>query len=294
MSATAHLNAVTRQLIDASRELIAKSANGAPGFDVSLFNDSDRISLWAPFEVLEKSSKDDPKLGYISGVATTEAPDADGDIVLTDGIDWSYFVGDNDNEGKGFLIDEHPVGNHNVVGYPLSVSTITVPYGEQMVKGAKVKGALYLEDRRGAELYQKACTMKRAGGDRKLGFSIEGSVKPGGRRGKVVEKSQVKWLAITAAPKNELSWWEPVAKSLFTAAGHSLSKSDTTTKHVLDTASVVLSKLSGNVNIDQMAEMLVIRLLKSNQDMSWKDAVSVLQHVLKTVSSPTAPQSVRG
>jgi hypothetical protein len=43
-----------------------------------------------------------------------------------------------------------------------------------------------------------------------------------------------------------------------------------------------------------MAELLVIRLLKSNQDMSWKDAVSVLQHVLKTVSSPTAPQSVRG
>lgn len=294
MSATAHLNIVTRQLIDASRELIAKGANGMPGFDVSLFNDADRISLWAPFEVLAKGANDDPKLGYISGIATTEAPDADGDIVLTDGIDWSYFVGDKDNEGKGFLIDEHPVGNHNVVGYPISVATVQVPNGEEMVKGAKVKGALYLEDRRGAELYQKACTMKRAGGDRKLGFSIEGSVKPGGRRGKVVEKSQVKWLAITAAPKNELSWWEPVAKSLLNAAGHKLHKSDVSAKHVVDVASVVLENLSGSTSPDQMAEALVVRLLKSHQDMSWRDAVSVLQHVLRTVSSPNAPQSVRG
>jgi hypothetical protein len=277
-------NSIVRALVDTSRALIAKGAPSA-GFDVSMFEDQDRFTTWLPFEPLTKSEVIDPRIGLIEGVATTEAPDADGDIILTDGIDWSYFIGANGTAGKGFIIDEHPVGSHNVVGYPISISQTQVPYKDKLVKGTKVKAGLYLEDSRGKALFEKACTMRRAGGERRLGFSIEGSVKPGGRKGKVVEKSQVKWLAITAAPKNDLSWWEPVAKSIMAAAGvHAEQAGTVTESHLTMVAAQVFKSLNQADDIDAIAEALVVRLCKSRPTLTWAEATTVLQHVLRTVT----------
>lgn len=287
---TAVTNRIVHALVDTSRAVIAKGASSA-GFDVSLFEDADRFTTWVPFEPLMKSENGviDPRIGLIEGVATTEAPDADGDIILTDGIDWSYFIGSNGKAGKGFIIDEHPVGSHNVVGYPISVSATQVPYDGKLIKGSKVKAGLYLEDARGKALFEKACTMRRAGGERRLGFSIEGSVKPGGRKGKVVEKSQVKWLAITAAPKNELSWWEPVAKSIMAAAGVPVDALGSATEtHVTQVAAQVFKSLSAPTDIDALAEALVVRLCKSRQSLTWAEATTVLQQVLRTVTQSSS------
>lgn len=280
---------LVRALEDVSRAVIAKGSAKA-GFDTSLFEDKDRFVTWAPFDVLSKGDdkSGNSKLGYIQGIATTEAPDADGDVVITKGIDWSYFVGDNFSKGKGFLIDEHPVGNHNIVGHPISVTETQVPYNDTKINGAIVKGALYLEDKRGALLFEKACTLRRAGGDRRLGFSIEGSVKPGGRKGRIVEKSMVKWLAITAAPKNELSWWEPVAKSILAASGIQLGDQSQLDRHTTQVIAHIMSNLATPQNPDQVAEALALRICKAHPDMSWREATSVLRRVLETVTqSPT-------
>lgn len=276
---------LARALVDVSRSLIAKGADKA-GFDVTLLDDPDRFVHWAPFDVLSKSSGND-KVGIINGIATTEAPDADGDIILTDGIDWTYFIGDGDNPGRGFILDEHPVGNHNLVGYPISIAPTQVEHRGSIYKGTNVKAGLYLEDKRGKSLYETGCMLRRAGGSRRLGFSIEGSVLPGGRRGKVVEKSQVKWLAITAAPKNELSWWEPVAKSIMAAAGHTASSTAQADQHTTSVLAHVMKSLAGKPTSDELAEALLVRICKSRPDITWRQATGVLQQVLKASMSPS-------
>lgn len=272
---------LTRALVDVSRALIAKSA-GKAGFDVSLLEDRDRFQTWAPFDVLSKGG--DAKLGYIQGIATTEVPDADGDIILTKGIDWTYFVGDGITKGKGFIIDEHPVGSHNIVGHPTAVSDTQVEYNGAKVNAALVKGALYLEDKRGAALFEKACTMRRAGGDRRLGFSIEGSVKPGGRKGRVVEKSTVKWLAVTAAPKNELTWWEPMAKSILAASGIHVGDQTAVEQHTSRVIAYIMGNIATPQTADQMAEALALRICKAHPDMTWRESTAVLKRVLETVT----------
>lgn len=272
---------LTRALVDVSRALIAKSA-GKAGFDVSLLEDRDRFQTWAPFDVLSKGG--DAKLGYIQGIATTEVPDADGDVIITKGIDWSYFVGDGITKGKGFIIDEHPVGTHNVVGHPISVSDTQVEHAGAKVNAALVKGALYLEDKRGAAIFEKACTMRRAGGDRRLGFSIEGSVKPGGRKGRVVEKSTVKWLAVTAAPKNELTWWEPMAKSILAASGIHIGDQTAVEQHTSRVVAYIMGNIATPQTADQMAEALALRICKAHPDMTWRESTAVLKRVLETVT----------
>jgi len=287
---------MTRRLVDISRSIAASTdIHKATAFDQSILTDVDRFERWIPFEVLAKSeatTSNGGKLGIIEGIATTEAPDSDGDIILTDGIDWSYFIGGESGKGRGFIIDEHPVGNHNIVGHPLSISKVEVPYNDGMVKGTKVRAALYLEDKRGKEIFEKACVMRRAGGDRSYGFSIEGSVKPGGRKGRVVEKSTVKWLAITAAPKNELSWWDPIAKSLVKALGGGDGVETEYDRHVrlvlqtLATHSTVgLTAASGSEpDFEHVAERVTVNLCKANPQLSWGEATQALKRVLQGVT----------
>ena len=77
---------------------------------------------------------------------------------------------------------------------------------------ASAEGVLYLDDPLGKALWDKAHTMKKAGGERSLGFSIEGKVpKIGGRKGNKILKAKVHSVAISPVPKNPLTWWEPLA-----------------------------------------------------------------------------------
>lgn len=292
MSMTHQINDVTRSLVDESRRLAASAVGQDPGFDVSLLNDTDRFFRWAPFDLVKGSGAENDKLGLIKGVATTEMPDDDGDIIKVDGIDWSYFVGDGTEPGRGFLLDEHPVGNHNIVGFPQSVSPTEVIAKGEVYKGANVAGALYLEKPRGLALYESARVMRRAGGQRRLGFSIEGSVAKGGRDGRVVTKSQVKWLAITAAPKNELTWWEPVAKSLLAAVGNDalVKGGSAQDRHITNVAALVLRTLNRVDPVAELGDELCLHLMKAHPDMTWRDAVGVLHRSLSALSQ--SPQAV--
>lgn len=165
----------------------------------------DNFRTFVPFEVIKSGDTPETEnLGKIRGVATSEKKDADDEIILQDGLDWSFF------KSRGVLTYEHPLGALNIVGHPTQV-TPTVRDGVAMTE---IEGVLYLDDPLGKALFEKATTMKKAGGDRSLGFSIEGKVPKGGRAGKIIQKAVVHSVAISPVPKNPDSWWEPLAASL--------------------------------------------------------------------------------
>ncbi len=182
------------------------------GFDSSYFDDKDRFRLWAPVTHLEgisKGTKTRGKVGRIIGHGSSEVEDEDEDIVEQEGLEYDYFIGKGGRGGHGLIILEHPVGILNTIGYPVSVKLVDIVsrVTNKLVKATEVEGDLYLEDRYGRRVWRKARVMQRAGGQRQLGFSIEGGVKR--REGKRVKKGRVKWLAVTAAPRNHDCWWLP-------------------------------------------------------------------------------------
>lgn len=171
----------------------------------------DHFRTFVPFEIVKSGEGEDTesRLGKIRGIATSETRDADDEVIMQDGLDWTFF------KSRGVLTYEHPIGALNIVGHPTSVTPV-VRDGTPMTQ---IEGVLYLDDPLGKALYEKATTMKKAGGDRALGFSIEGKVPKGGRVGKTIRSAVVHSVAISPVPKNRDSWWEPIAASLGRAFG---------------------------------------------------------------------------
>ena len=109
---------------------------------------ADYLHTWAPFDVVDKSGEDaSPHRGRISGLASSEAQDADGEIVVQKGLDWSWFL------EKGFISLEHPLGVGNIVGEPVSVQL--VKSGDN-VAATRIEADLLLEDPNGRSIWEKA------------------------------------------------------------------------------------------------------------------------------------------
>lgn len=169
-----------------------------------------------PFDIIEKGSEGETNRGVIHGVATSEKRDADDEIIIQNGLDWSFF------KSRGYITYEHPLGVLNIVGEPTEVT----PTDVNGVAATEIEAALYLDDPLGKAVWEKARAIKKAGGTRRLGFSIEGKIKKGGRRGKKIVAAKVHSVAISPVPKNSDSWWEPLAASLANAlrAGHGIDE----------------------------------------------------------------------
>ena len=160
----------------------------------------DRFYGFGQFDIIEKGDEGDSKIGLVSGIASTEAIDADGEQIMQDGLEWDYFV------EKGFVTYEHPLGISNIVGAPSKEDPIV----EAKIDGYKatlLKSDLMLEDPVARSVWDKALTLQKSPLDRRFGYSIEGKVVK--RSGNIVEKAKIISVAITAAPKNPLTWWEP-------------------------------------------------------------------------------------
>lgn len=164
---------------------------------------SDTFRRWIPFDVLSKGPGE--TVVKIRGIASSESVDADGDVVVQDGIDWSLF------KSQGFLTYEHPLGAANIVGEPREIRRTEV----NGVNATEIEGVLYTSDGLGKMLADKAKAMQKAGGSRRLGFSVEGVVKLRDRDNpKLITQSAVRSVAITPVPKNSDSWFEPLAASM--------------------------------------------------------------------------------
>ena len=130
-----------------------------------------------------------PNTAKISGVISTEELDLQGEIVKQDGLDFDYFL------KKGYFNYEHKAGVENLLGYPTKVSRRN---GE-----TSVEGVLLLDRPKAKDIYDTALSMKKAGGRRTLGFSIEGQVLERDEMNpKIVTKARVINCAITSNPIN--------------------------------------------------------------------------------------------
>jgi hypothetical protein len=161
-------------------------------------SDRDTEETFEFFVPLAKSDGDDSKR-VIQGIASTDAIDLQGETVAQSGIDTSYFM------KYGYINDDHKPGPEHKVGEPLECRITKA--------GLWIKALLYKGD--GTERcdywWQHLLRIQRSGGDRQVGFSIEGKIIR--RAGKSILKCWLKDIAITASPVNTQTWAE-IAKSL--------------------------------------------------------------------------------
>lgn len=158
------------------------------------------VTLWAPFEVIEKSGDDSSGRGRIRGIASSEAIDADNEIILQKGLDFT---------NAKWITLEHPCGVTNIVGEPIDFKLVKA--GEHLA--TEIEADLFLTDALGKQIFEKAKTLSKAQAKSKLGFSIEGrAVK---RDGNKIEEAVVHSVAISANPKNPMAMFDPVMASMF-------------------------------------------------------------------------------
>jgi hypothetical protein len=222
---------------------------------VALHSSGDFLA-WLPADItvsepITKSGESgEPRLlAPISGIASSETADADEDEIDQAGLDWNFCL------KKGIFTYEHPVDIARLAGYPEKVEQVRLSNG---ALATRVSGQLYLNRPFGKLVYDTQKAMAEAGGSRTLGFSIEGRVMPGGRKGKRVTKAQVLSIAISPVPKNPDTWMD-IAASMFNrgyAAGD-MAKAIAT----VDANSTLLNK-----------EQVINRLVKEFQHLNWKQA----------------------
>ena len=156
---------------------------------------SELFTRWIPFDVvgLEKGS-DGKERVRIRGVASTEHMDQDGDTIVQDGLDFSYFL------KRGFFNDNHSKGTTDVLGYPDKVYPIALEDDGKKVRATAVEG--YLLDTPEAK---RIADLARSldGTPRQLGFSVEGPppVRDPRNPNRII-KAVVRNVAITNCPVN--------------------------------------------------------------------------------------------
>lgn len=151
----------------------------------------------------------------IGGIASTEALDADNERLIAEGLDFRPFL------EKGWFNDNHAnTESTDIVGYPTGAKL--VQRGERLPNGsvAKAKGwwveGYLLDTEKGRALWETIKALEST--PRRMGFSVEGSVLPGGRSPGKVGRALIKHIAITHVPKNDETELHALAKAL--TAGH--------------------------------------------------------------------------
>jgi len=169
------------------------------------------FATWIPLNAMKKASDDptqDNTKGFIAGIVSTDDVDFEGERILQDGLDWSYF------KKHGWFNYEHQPGAAAVLGHPTKIERIDE-------KSTRVEGCLYLDKPLAKDCYETAIAMEKAGGERSLGFSIEGKVvlrDP--MNPKKVLKANVINVAVTAHPVNPNTNLEVIAKSMGADVGY--------------------------------------------------------------------------
>jgi hypothetical protein len=154
-------------------------------------------------EAMKKAKADSVGKLWFKGIASTEDKDLQGETILADGLDFSYFI------ENGWFDDEHSKAAADGLGVPTLVETREID-GKPHVY---VEGYLY-DTKENRRLYRLMKAIKKAG-DRTLGLSVQGPVKKRvGKDGKTVAQAWIKNIAITRNPVNPNTYIEAVEKSL--------------------------------------------------------------------------------
>ncbi len=205
------------------------------------------IKVYVPIDTLTKSKEDSGVLGRIRGVASTPDLDRDGEKVMQDGLDISYFL------DRGFFNWDHD--NSKIVGYPDKDKT-------QITKdGLYVEGYI-LNTSDGKRVWDTAIALQKSKTPRRLGFSIEGQVLKRGLNGRI-EKARVNNIALTSTPVNTKTSWNALVKSMTGERPYEVSP---LVKQSLENAKIACQAgLDGDEEVIKCMDYLITR---SNEDTS--------------------------
>lgn len=149
---------------------------------------------------IQKAEKDANGDWIVEGIASNGAHDNEGESLDPKGLDYSYFL------TKGFLKWEHDKSPRNYIGEPLEARVTP--------QGFYIKGRLYGHSPLAQEAVEAMESLAKSGAKRRLGFSVEGSVKERDPRNPArVLKAIIRNVALTFNPVNDTTW-ASLAKSL--------------------------------------------------------------------------------
>ena len=151
----------------------------------------DRFKFFVPLNLSKGEDDKGNAVMKIGGIASTPEEDADGEFLDPEGFDLDYFL------KYGFLNWHHQskTSPSAIVGEPTSA----------YVKDRKlyVEGDLYNDSTLAKDIYALAKALESNKSNRRLGFSIEGSVtERDPMNAKYVKKAKITGCAITPTPKN--------------------------------------------------------------------------------------------
>lgn len=163
--------------------------------------DEETFSCFVPAQavLVKGGEKGADKTGkrWIQGIASTDGRDLQGEVMIQNGIDLSYFL------KHGFFNDDHKSGPASKVGQPTEAKLTK--------NGLWVKGFLFKNHTSADQYWELMQALEASGSDRKVGFSVQGKVLR--KNGKTIEKCWIQEIAITTQPVNTATWAE-IAKSL--------------------------------------------------------------------------------
>ena len=150
-----------------------------------------------PAAFFEKAEAPHGQRRRIAGVISTESRDRQKEIVIQKGLSFDEFV------QHGWYNDNHSKDTDGIVGYPEKVKQFSK--GQQLPNGDTAKhnltwaeGYLLEGHARSDRIWNLGMALQKAGGGRRLGFSVEGGVErregPGRR---TIAKARVRNVAIT-------------------------------------------------------------------------------------------------
>lgn len=157
------------------------------------------FTFGVPLEVsksVETSTKKEKRI--IKGIASTEDIDRDGELVIQNGLDISYFL------QQGFINYNHRVEPAFIIGYPITAN---------INKSFYVEGELFQEHPIADQVWTLAKTLEKENAPRKLGFSIQGKILE--REDNIIKKAVITMVSVTPTPTNPNALtWTDVAKSI--------------------------------------------------------------------------------
>lgn len=171
------------------------------------------FQFFAPLSFFEKASAPEGKRKRIAGVISTEDLDKQGEVVVQKGLDFQPFL------KEGWFNDNHSKKTADVLGYPEGVQTFQkgerLPDGNTAPTNLTWAEGYLLDTPEGERIWNLGRALTKAGGQRRLGYSLEGSVqKRTGPSGRVVAKAVIRNVAITNCPVGEGTRLETLVKSL--------------------------------------------------------------------------------
>ena len=210
-------------------------------------NNIELFSTWLPVDVIKGDSENEPAKTKIGGIISTDTVDQQGDMLLQEGMDFSYFI------DKGWFNYEHKQGTEYILGAPTKVEPIMID-GKQ---ATRVEGYLLNDRPRAREIIDTAKAIKRADLPRTIGFSVEGQVLARDKKNpKLITRSRILNVAITSAPVNPDARLEVLARSLMSAK-----------PSIKDIASKLLTDNPELANPDVMNELH--KLMKKGGDVGY-------------------------